>query len=60
MEINTYWNRIAPTTYLVPLKAEAASFRYTVRPGDTIFKLSQRFYVSQEEIIKINGLKILP
>jgi N-acetylmuramoyl-L-alanine amidase len=42
---------------LLPLKAEAASFRYTVRPGDTIFKLSQRFYVSQEEIIKINGLK---
>lgn len=40
-----------------PLKAEAAATKYTVRQGDSIFLISQRFGINQQDIINYNGLK---
>jgi N-acetylmuramoyl-L-alanine amidase len=42
---------------LVPAAAEAATTRYTVRPGDSIYFISKRFQVNQQDIINYNGLK---
>ncbi|HHY60197.1 MAG TPA: LysM peptidoglycan-binding domain-containing protein [Clostridia bacterium] len=40
-----------------PAWAEAAVTRYTVQRGDSIFFISQRFHVKQQDIINYNGLK---
>ncbi|HHW06388.1 MAG TPA: LysM peptidoglycan-binding domain-containing protein [Clostridia bacterium] len=42
---------------LKPAGAEAATTRYTVQRGDSIFFISQRFNVKQQDIINYNGLK---
>lgn len=41
---------------ICPSKSEAATTRYTVQPGDSIFLIGQRFNVNQQDIINYNGL----